>query len=354
MKATLEEYIDPENIPSQYGGKLKYKFGELPNLDPKLEKILEWSAPEKLNGANTFPTGPIRLQKYEDGDLAIIAVGSENGQARNKKIATLTPDSTVAQTSLGAGNQSHQLLRTATGVSTHPPEPTAEDMAAVEPLSDQTTPTGSVAEPSGAEPTVTAPSALEPSGAGFGTVAGAGAAGGTYLVYREAKPVEHLQDTQSQSVDTAEDKPRLVHPSTDREGTSTSRYVDQSHTHAHGNVAEGTPHVAGTQGDRYSVMEPNTVGQAPKEHPMSPVEEPPAPSYLEQAKAMAGSAAAAGTSALAAVGLVSPQKVEEEKEEKKVVHDPEVDTLEQHKVEEFLRAKYPSTHHSKEGTMVVD
>lgn len=333
MKATLEQYIDPENIPSQYGGKLEYKFGDLPNLDPKIQKSLKWFAPEKLNGRNTFPTGPIRLQRYQNGDLAAVAVGSENGKARDKKIATITPDKSVAQTALGAGNQGTALYRTTTGIETHPPEPTQKDMALVEPPAGQSTATPP-------------PDAA----AGLGVVGGAGAAGGTYLSYRDSFPVDKVEDDADE--DKFEDS-HTHHPSTDRQGTSSSRYADQSHTHADGNVAEGTPHVEGSQGDKYSVMEPNTVGQAPKEHPMPQTQEPAQPSYMDQAKSLAGSAAgtaaAVGSSALAAVGLGGTKVEEEVKEESKPAEDPAVDQADANKVEEFLRSQHSSQNPGKEA-----
>ncbi|KAL1303320.1 hypothetical protein AAFC00_006723 [Neodothiora populina] len=303
MKTTLEQYIDPENIPKQYGGKLEYKFGDLPNLDPKIQQVLKWSAPEKLHGHNTFPTGPIRWQRYENGDLAAVAVGSENGHLRDRKIATLTPAKEVAQTGLGAGHQGNQLYRTTTGVNTHPPEPTSSDMALVDPLAVRLVRVDQVTEPP------------------------------SYLVTI----------------------PRGLSPSTDRDGTSTARYQQQGYTHAHGNVAEGTPHIQGSQGDTYGVMEPNTVGQAPKEHPL-PVEEPPAPSYLDQAKSMAGqaagTAAAVGSSALAAVGLggyAAAEPEPKEEEPKAPAADPAVDNAAPHKVEEFLRSQYSSQKPQKEA-----
>lgn len=71
------------------------------------------------------------------------------------------------------------------------------------------------------------------------------------------------------------------------------------------------------------------------------------PTYVEQAKQVAGSAystaAGVGTSALAAVGYgngVKEEKVEEEVPKK--VEDPRVDATGDRNVEEYLRSKYES------------
>lgn len=353
MKSTLEEYIDPENIPKKYGGKLDYKFGDLPNLDPSIQAALKWAAPEKLNGQNTFPTGPVKWQRYENGHLAAVAVGSENGKARDYKVATLTPGADVAMTSLGVNQGSH-LYRTTTAVETHPsttqgqadiPAPTYEDTAA-----SSAPPVSGVSTAASTSGTAAAGGTflnyhdlnLGSSTSNDGHAPETSRAGTSTLPYRDSAPVANHEED-----DDAFQDAETHHPSTDRQGTSSTRYAEQSNTHAHGNVAEGTPHVKGTQGDTYGVMEPNTVGQAPKEHPVPPQEEPEAPSYLDQAKSLAGqaygTAAAAGSSALAAVG-VGAEKVEgnAEETETKKPEDPAVDAADPAKVEEFLRGQYKS------------
>ena len=71
-----------------------------------------------------------------------------------------------------------------------------------------------------------------------------------------------------------------------RSGTSSTKYSQQAGTHAAGQLAEGTPYVKiDSQGERQAIMEPNTVGQAPKEHPLPDTEEPP--TMVEQAQEMA-------------------------------------------------------------------
>jgi hypothetical protein len=134
--------------------------------------------------------------------------------------------------------------------------------------------------------------------------------------------------------------------STDRTGTSGTSYIAQSHTHAHGTLAEGTPEKReGTFGDTYGVNEPNTIGQAPKEHPM-PEPEVPQPTYVEQAKEVAGNAystaANVGASALAAVGYGTKEENKVEEQAPKKAEDPRVDAMGDRSVEDFLRGKYES------------
>jgi hypothetical protein len=94
-------------------------------------------------------------------------------------------------------------------------------------------------------------------------------------------------------------------------------------------------------GDKVQIMEPSTIGQTPKEHPI-PTPEEPAPSVLDQAKSAAGTAASTAASylpqsVLSAVGMGGEQKQEPASEVKK--EDPAVDSMDERTVEEFLRAK---------------
>ena len=347
MKSTLEQYIEPENIPKKYGGQLDYKFGDLPNLDATIQKSLTWSSPAKEGGRDTFPTGPIRWQRYENGDLAAIAVGSVKGKARDTKVAVLHPSTKAVQTSLGAGHQGHQMFRTTSGIDTHPATPPDNQVDVME-SSREESPEGRVSSTSARGP---APALVT----GAVTAIGTGASGGTYLSYQDVAltsttttlphhggPPAGSETYQESSFEEAQ----THQPSTDREGTSTTRYAEQSNTHAQGTLSEGTPHTKGSHGDTYSVMEPNTVGQAPKEYPLPPTEEPAAPSYLDQAKSLAGqaygTATSVGTSALAAVGVGGAKEETAEEKPKTTPHDPAVDAAEPAQVEAFLRAKYSS------------
>ncbi|TIA47181.1 CRAL/TRIO domain-containing protein [Aureobasidium pullulans] len=304
MYPTLSKYIDPENIPEQYGGKLKYKFGELPNIDPDLHNVLQWTAPHKLNGMDTIPTGPIRWVTTETGDKIARAVGTENGKPRDRNVATVKSSAQPTPAAPAASQQARQdadLYRTTSGEHTHPPSPPPGQVIQETPYNESSTPS----------------------------------AGNTSTL-----PVREIHQTESTQTSSNQ-------PSTNRTGTSGTSYIAQSHTHAHGTLADGTPDKReGTFGDTYGVNEPNTIGQAPKEHPM-PEPEIAQPTYVEQAKQVAGSAystaAGVGASALAAVGYgngVREDKVEEEVPKK--VEDPRVDATGDRNVEEYLRSKYES------------
>lgn len=116
----------------------------------------------------------------------------------------------------------------------------------------------------------------------------------------------------------------------------------QEGTHAEGQLAEGTPALKiDSQGERQGIMEPNTVGQAPKEHPIPRAEESSQPGVVEQAQNMAGQAVEQAKQIPATV--MSAVGMGEKKEDKPAVEenkeDPEVDGMAESKVEEFLRAK---------------
>jgi hypothetical protein len=82
MKKTLESFIDPANIPKKYGGQLEFHFGDMPVLDPALEKILTWE------GGNTdFPHGPMYwVHKEDKPEIEAIARGSTNEKERNEAV----------------------------------------------------------------------------------------------------------------------------------------------------------------------------------------------------------------------------------------------------------------------------
>jgi hypothetical protein len=138
-----------------------------------------------------------------------------------------------------------------------------------------------------------------------------------------------------------------------REGTSEARYEQQNQTHASGQLAEGTPHAAVNDhgyGDKTVTMEPNTVGQAPKDIPLPEREEPPAPSYLEQAQKAAAQASGYVTSTVTSVadavtGAVSGngEKKEEAVEPARTKSpaeqhlDRQIDASKDQDVEVFLR-----------------
>lgn len=84
MNKVLHQFIEDDDIPKQYGGKLDFKFGDAgPNMDPKIKELLEFE-----NGHTQIPPGP--LYWVDRGDrIELKAVGSVNGQQRKESIAFL-------------------------------------------------------------------------------------------------------------------------------------------------------------------------------------------------------------------------------------------------------------------------
>lgn len=315
MRTTLEEAIDVEHIPKKYGGQLDWKFGDLPNIDPAIHKTINWKS-----SAKSIPTGPIQWRK-NGNDLVAHAVGTQSGKQRDEQIMSVPTKAHETQASLGVGEENLDIYRTRSGVHTHPPSPPSGTV-------DYETP------PSGLD--LTSPTSPDQGGARFNTFPNA----------------------------------------TVRQGTTETRYAQQDFTHGSGQLASSTPDIKVTpDGDRVGVMDPNTVSQAHKEHPLPISDEAStdvaAPSYLEQAKGLAGSAYTEAThvagsayveathvaeAAMAAMGLKSTEeatdatkKAEEqvsgvqqsaEDVSKKVVKDdPRIDAVSDRNMEEFLRSR---------------
>ena len=368
MKRTLEQYIAPENIPKKYGGQLDYEFGQLPNLDPAIDKTMDWSHPATQNGKRTFPTGPIRLERTSDGSVVALAVGSEGGRPRHTEIGSLPSSEKKTEKSVEQPRQSNlqvddrtqpaAMFRTTSGISTHPPSPPANAMEDEPPRSDSESSDIYGGSPGPAAASAATAAAAQTYNLPDRTANRPTEGQSTFLNYRpgggsSTPPVRSAEQQPTSSTgfgDPSSGQYSEQYPSSDtRGGTSSTRYEQQDATLAKGQMAEGTPAVRSTgDGNSHSVMEPNTVGQAPKEHPV-PEQEEPAPSYIEQAKGLAGtayaSAAGVAGAALSAVGYGKEgQKVEEEaqKETGKIPEDPAVDQAKEHNVEEYLRSQYKS------------
>lgn len=82
---TLTSFIDIENIPKQYGGKLDFDWCDEPNLDPHIKAVASWE-----KGHDNFPQGPLYWVPQEDGKrLACVARGSVEKKERNEIICTI-------------------------------------------------------------------------------------------------------------------------------------------------------------------------------------------------------------------------------------------------------------------------
>ena len=307
MTSTLEKYVDIESIPKKYGGKLDWQFGEMPNLEPAIANALQWKQQIELRGHRTLPIGPIKLEYSDDGDLVATAVGTENGKPRNQVIAGLHTETGVAHLSLLPGRVNPSKIHPNSTAHTPTPE-------------SKSTPPAPNGEPVAMSSDADLSVGKDPRASLSGT-----SRAGTYTV-----PYE-------------DDKNKAAAPSADaRQGTSSTRYAQQEGTHAEGQLADGTPEVKiDGQGERQGIMEPNTVGQAPKEFPVPEAGKPEQPGMMEQAKDMAGQAVeqakAMSATVMSAVGMGGKTEEEQPKDQSK--EDPEIDAMNSQNVEEFLRSK---------------
>ena len=312
---TLSQYVHPDNIPKKYGGNLDWKFGDLPFLEPHLASTLRWKETIEEKGHKTLPIGPIKWQYDKDGDLVATAIGTENGKPRHRVIAGLHPEAGVARLALSPGRADKSSTFTSPGAAAATQAPvTTPPTSAPTPTTTSTTTTHKM-DPKftqGKPPTSAVPSDSR---------------AGTYTIpYR----------------DTANG---ISSPPPDaRQGTSSTRFEQQAGTHAHGQLAAGTPETrnyGGSAGENVGVMEPNTVGQAPKEYPMPPKqdaqgEQGEGHGMMERAQEVAASYLPA--TVLSAVGMGGGKK-EEGEGSREVKRDPAVDGMDDRQVEEFLRQK---------------
>lgn len=312
--AQLQEYIDIDNIPKKYGGNLEWSFGDMPFLEPEIANSLRWKEDVQEHGHRTLPIGPIKWQYDSDGDLVAVQTGTQNGAPRNRTLAGLHPEASAGELSLSPGRNPQSTLFAAAGrqgAETQKSVQAGTATAATAGTAATTIATGAAMDNSnvGKSPD----SALDPT-----------SRAGTYTVpYRD-----HENEVHSPPLDS-------------RQGTSTTRFEQQSNTHAADTLASGTPaEREDGQGTTHTVMEPRTVGQAPKETPLYR-ENDEKPTMIEQAQDMASQAytqaAALPATVMSAVGLGGKKEEEVKEEDKK--EDPRVDEMESHKVEEFIRAK---------------
>jgi hypothetical protein len=265
----------------------------MPNIEPAIDAQLKWENPNMENGRKTLPIGPMKWEEGQNGEMQAWGVGNENGTQRKKLIFTIPKPVGYKDGDVIPPTPAQQIgdPLTTVGTATHPPDTNQADIGT--PPSDS--------------------------------------------------------DSRN-SAEATKDFPT-------REGTSEAKYIQQNLTHASGQLADGTPHAAVNNhghGDKTVTMEPNTIGQAPKEVPL-PEREEPAPGYLDQAKqaAAAASSVVASTATQAADAVkeaVSGGQVEEQKPAEPVrVRSPQeqemdrkIDEAKTQDVEAFLRAQNSS------------
>jgi hypothetical protein len=356
MKSTLEKYIDPENIPKKYGGKLDFEFGMMPVLEPSIANSLKWkdsSAADLQKGEKTIPTGPIKWREGSSGRMEAFAVGKENEKPRERAIATIETTFQgmhgVSRTNTAIDWSAEKVQSTA-GTATQPNEE-GDPFYGADLSSGTVTPQlgngtntprtmsnavvgSAVANNSAtlpARPAEDGSTALPPSKTQPRT--------GTSDTRFEQQDVSYLPISSNHCADINSSTTQATHASNQPSTTKTPHTIHYGH------------------GDKAVTMEPATVGQAPKDISanLPQPEEPPAPSYLQQAQTLASQTyTKASETASAAVGTVagtvgigkegSEGAGEKEKEDVGVKEsDRKVDATEDKNVEEFLRSKYPST-----------
>ncbi|KAI7238696.1 CRAL/TRIO domain-containing protein [Hortaea werneckii] len=428
MRSTLEQYVDLNNLPKKYGGNLDWEFGDMPALDPGIVKALDWKETIEQKGHKTLPIGPIRWE-YEDengkkGDLVAKAIGTEKGKPRRNVIAGLHPEAGLARLALSPGRQSvpgnksqsisnggGSRTASATAASVQSSTPVAAASSSSPSQDQSTTPTTTsetkrstegkkmnapadymnpVEGEEGGNQTTNTKTAgegegkntyLDYSGLGAGAAtagAGAGAAGAAGATAAGTPTPTSASTDQNASIptNTTTSSPSAPQQET-RQGTSSTRYAQQEGTHAAGQLASGTPETKiDSQGEKQGIMEPGTVGQAPKKHPLrdelgeemkgneggaegkgnggsggSSGVMGQASSYANSAVQSAKSGAGVVMGAVGISGGGGRQKEEEEekkreeeaeKEKGRRRDDPEVEQMDGRNVEEFLRSKTAS------------
>jgi len=105
VKPTLEKFIEPRNIPKQYGGELDFEFFDRPNLDPNIREKITWE-----NGYTDFPEGPAYWVPVDGGKrLACLAVGSKNSKERRERVCTIPVAFAEGQTPASAGTEAENV-----------------------------------------------------------------------------------------------------------------------------------------------------------------------------------------------------------------------------------------------------
>ncbi|KAL5337412.1 CRAL-TRIO domain-containing protein [Aspergillus crustosus] len=78
----LNNQIDHENIPTNFGGDFKFETGMLPDLEKEIRAALQFPG--------EFPAGPVKWVRGERGELKAIATGTVDGVKRDEEIAVLS------------------------------------------------------------------------------------------------------------------------------------------------------------------------------------------------------------------------------------------------------------------------
>lgn len=83
---TLALTIDLDQIPAHYGGNFSVRHGTLPKID---NGILQALTSSSFGSTDQLPAGPIKLGTNQEGEMTLIAVGTEEGGKRQNTIGLI-------------------------------------------------------------------------------------------------------------------------------------------------------------------------------------------------------------------------------------------------------------------------
>ncbi|KAI0508676.1 CRAL-TRIO domain-containing protein [Xylaria bambusicola] len=124
----LTTFMDLEDIPKVYGGKLEWSFFDEPAYDDEIKRIVTWE-----NGFTNFPPGPCYWRPSADGTrLECLAVGSKGGKERREVVCTIPkaflPKSDSATETSTTNNEKEEVSEEAsTETAPKAPLPRADD-----------------------------------------------------------------------------------------------------------------------------------------------------------------------------------------------------------------------------------
>ncbi|PWY72596.1 CRAL/TRIO domain protein [Aspergillus eucalypticola CBS 122712] len=89
--ATMAEYMEHKDIPSQFGGGFQFTNGMLPDLDEGIWQALQWT----ISSKEAFPQGPLKWTEDENGQRRAVATGSIDSRQRCEEVAILPVNPTI-------------------------------------------------------------------------------------------------------------------------------------------------------------------------------------------------------------------------------------------------------------------
>ncbi|KAK2000446.1 CRAL/TRIO domain-containing protein [Colletotrichum falcatum] len=85
VRPTLEQFIEPRNIPKRYGGELDFSFGDQPTVDPAWDGVVAWAP-----GHDRFRPRPAVWRETPDGArLECVALGSVAGVEQDEVVCSV-------------------------------------------------------------------------------------------------------------------------------------------------------------------------------------------------------------------------------------------------------------------------